>query len=82
MLADMNPALLGLVAGHGAGVFEYAIATRLIKRAMAREMSLSGGVSESINPRQWRMMHWTLIAGSFLFLPAAGFMVGSMFTGQ
>ena len=81
MLADMNPALLGLVAGLGAGVFEYAIATRLIRRAIAREVSVSGS-SESINPRQWRMMHWTLIAGSFLFLPAAGFMVGSMFTGQ
>ena len=76
MVADFNPGLLGLVAGLGAGVIEYAIASRLIKRAVAREMAAGGEVTP-INPRQWRMIHWTLASGSFLFLPAAGYMVGA-----
>ena len=82
MLAQMNPGLLGLVAGLGAGLFEYAIATRVIRRAMARQAALSGGQGPlEINPRQWRVMHWALITGSFLFLPAAGFIVGSVYAG-
>ena len=69
---------MGLVAGLGVGLLEYAVATRVMKRRLgeADEEAAEGG--PEMARRLWRVMNVVIAVFSFGVLPLVGFLVGRM----
>ena len=73
-----NEGFVGLVAGLGVGLLEYAVATRVMKRRLgeADEEAAEGG--PEMARRLWRVMNVVIAVFSFGVLPLVGFLVGRM----
>ena len=73
-----NEGFVGLVAGLGVGLLEYAVATRVMKRRLgeADEEAAEGG--PEMARRLWRVMNGVIAVFSFGVLPLVGFLVGRM----
>ena len=76
MIIAGNEGLVGLVAGLGAGLLEYAVATRVMKRRLseADEDAAEGG--PEMARRLWRVMNVVIAVFSFGLLPLLGFLLG------
>ena len=73
-----NEGFVGLVAGLGVGLLEYAVATRVMKRRLgeADEEAAEGG--PEMARRLWRVMNGVIAVTSFGVMPLLGYLVGKM----
>jgi uncharacterized membrane protein len=71
-----NEGLVGLVAGLGAGLLEYAVATRVMKRRLgeADEEAAEGG--PEMARQLWRVMNVVIAVTSFGVFPLVGYLMG------